>query len=678
MAKILKKNSVTIKKENKENKLTKTEKNKFAKSYNMISRHITYLKSWRLAKRSKYIKDIKKLVEDINMIFDSKYSTLNDIKKIYNQLFSCNYFIKYQRLYEEEELKKLNVDNADNALNQDELGDLQDNMYDEILKKCNDEVSTIIVNFLKKIKDKFNEIPEQILVSTFDNYNTSGYELKICEYLREINYKIKTKKLLEIFMKKISCNYYDLIDFDNIEFSEDSINKSLFSFQRNNFKDLDKFFNNIKDLNKDRIGDELIKFLINDKHLYDDNNINGLENIFEFVLKNLDIKYILQILQCVPLLLFSEDKYNGRFYRLYNDNGEEVDDVETDKNICNVISTLSKKIEDTVKLYYEKIVSVYAENIKITIKDFDDLDIIISQTLHNNCFPIIFDKPFKTNRIRRYRQIRKSNIIAENNIKDDMYYYVKLGDINISGKTIKMLYKTIRLPVLNILTKKIIKEKNITELIDINLFKNDSTILNLEEKINLFETIFNGKITNKNLVDMIFNNNELALYIVNNINATDDMIKSAFKSSNVCFISKLIDMKYNMKTSYLNYILENKNIEEILRTINKYNTLEFDDESDWIVHITYLNNSIDIGKCFYNEYNEDMINKMNQTIENVKKTPNLMMLNNLEFKEFVEQVNKYINTYKLKIKINDIIKLKDFNKRQYLISLLSLMNQTSL
>ena len=172
---------------------------------------------------------------------------------------------------------------------------------------------------------------------------------------------------------------------------------------------------------------------------------------------------------------------------------------------------------------------------------------------------------------------------------------------------------------------------------------------------------------------MIFNNNELAIYIINNINTihvTEDIIKAAFKTSNVSFINKLIDMKYNMKTSYLNYILENKNIEEILKTINKYNTLEFDDQTDWIMHISYLNNTINIGKCFYNEYNEDMINKMNQIIENTQKTPNIMMLNNLEFKEFVENVNKYINVFKIKLKINDIIKLKDFNKRQYLISLL--------
>jgi len=668
------KSNITVKKnkKNKEDKISLVEKNKFIKSYNTIYRHLTYLKSWRLAKRSKYNKDIKKLIGDIDMIVDSKYSSLNDIRKIYVQMFTCNYFTKFQRICEDEEFIKINIDNN---LNEEELEDLHNDMYDVITKKINNEISVIIVNFLKKIKDKFNELPEQIILSTIDNYNIFNYETKICEYLHEINYKIKTKKLLEVCMKRLRCDFYGLIDFDNIDFSDDSINNFLNSFQKNNFKNLDKFFNKINNLNKDKIGDELIKIVINYNHIDDGYIINSIENIFNWVIKNLDIKYTIQMLHCIPLIIFFEEKYNGKFYKNYNENGEEEDDINTNKYIYDVIIQLKNNIEEKVKTYFEKIVNVYADNIKIKIKDFDNLDILISQTLHNICFPIILDlkKGKKNSRVRRYRQIRKSNIITENNLYDDTYYYLRVSDINITGKNIKMLYKTIRVPILNILSKYIIKEKNIAELVDINIFKNDNILLTLDEKINLFETIFNGKITNKNLVDMIFNNNELAIYIINNINTihvTEDIIKAAFKTSNVSFINKLIDMKYNMKTSYLNYILENKNIEEILKTINKYNTLDFDDQTDWIMHISYLNNTINIGKCFYNEYNEDMINKMNQNVENARKTPNLMMLNNLEFKEFVEHVNKYINVFKIKLKINDIIKLKDFNKRHYLISLL--------
>ena len=641
----------------------------------MINRHLLYLKSWRLTKKSKYNKDIKKVINDIDMIIESKYSSLNDIKKIYAQLFSCNYFIKFQRIYEDEELKKLNIDIN---LNEEELDELQDQMYDVVIKNCNENISLIIINFLKKIKIKFNELPEQIIINTIDNYNIINYETQICEYLREINYKIKTKKILEIFMKRLRCDFYDLIEFDSIELTDDSINKFIMSFEKNNFKDLDKFFNKINNLNKDKLGDELIKIIINDNH-YDIEFIgNSIENIFNWVINNLDIKYALQILQCIPLIIFYEEKYIGNFYVNYdddnddNDNGE--DDINTDRHICNVISNLKNKIDEKIKIYFDKIVDVYTNNIKITIKEFDNLDILISQKLHNICFPIIYDdKKDKKNKIRRYRQIKKSNIIEENNIDDNTFYYLRLCDRNILGKTLKLLYKTIRTPVLNILIKNMVKEQNISELVDINIFKNEYSLLTLDEKINLFETIFNGKITNKNLIDMIFYNNELAIYIINNINTihvTDDMIKASFKSSNVTFINKLIEMKYNMKTSYLNYILENKNIEQILKVINKYNTLEFDDDTDWILHISYLNNSIDIGKCFYNEYNEDLINKMNQNVENVRKTPNLMMLNNLEFKDFISHVNRYINVFKIKLKINDIIKLKDFNKRQYLVSLL--------
>jgi hypothetical protein len=697
-----------IKNDNNKDKIKKSDKIKYDKIHNAFCHHIMLLKSYRLCKKSRYFKDLKKVITDLYAIIESKLSTINDIKKIFTALYSSRYFNMYYSYYEEEKIKNYNQNknyidpnnidpnnidpnNIDpNNINNADYDDIDNLVYIEIQKNVSMEIGQIHIELLKKIKNKFNEIPEQIITMIINSHDIKCSENIICDYLREINYRIKTKKVLDIFLNKISCDFDDMIDFDKIKFTDDSINNLLttYHFKNNYYKNLDKFINKIDNLNKDKFAINLIKLIFSRQYYYSNYCNIHTENLFNWVLQNLDMKYALNILQYIPLLVFSDMNSIGEFYNLFADelsddeniNDENINDDElhekNQKKINHIINKLSIKISSELTTYYDIIKEKYKDTIKLFLKDFDEIDNLIVKSINHICY--FHDENTKnTKNIKRKRSSFRSlkinddkndkNINSDTNFDDNTIYYSNIIN-NINGKQIKQLYNTLRLPVFTLLYNNIVKEKNILNLKNINVFNNTNFLLTFDEKIKLFETIFSGKITNKDLIELIFHNNQIAAYIINNINVSEDMIKTAFKSSNIYFITRLVEQKYNMKTSYLNFILENKNLEQILKIINKYNTLEFDDEYNWILHITYLNNDINIGKCFYNEHNDDMITELNNKITQIKQTKNIMLFDNMNFNDFVEQIHKYINKYKIKLTIYDIMKLKDFNKRLYILN----------
>ena len=644
----------------------------YNKLYKTIYSNLTKIKNWRTEKKSKYYRNSESLIKDLDNLFYNHFCTQKNIQMFYNLIYKSRFITNIRIMLEEEELKILNEERNKNKLEPIALLDaVDDDLYDIIEINVYKKITNLTIEILNKIKNKFGIINENLINTTLHGYGICKYiSNDIIDYLKKNNFKIKTKKIFLDMLKRLDIDFIDIIDFDKINIDKDLIEHILSSsyLAQNNFVILNKIYELCKLKDKYEFTDILINLIINKKFYSCDNLYPKLNNIFNWILEINNTEYTAQFLNILPFLIYVNMYYDGE-HHFHSDNfNYDIFVNNLNENITRIFDDFTKKIKNI--------------NIQYNIKDYDLLDTKIIKELYHLHTPILIKKDNDDNndnndiktrqKIRRLQNKLIENIKNNDNIYDNDKYYIFEDDciyrysyISLNGYQIKKIYNILRLKFFNFIKNNLIKEKNIDNIAQNNIFKYHNFLLNYDEKIDLFKNIFVGKITNNNLKILVENHNQIADFLIVKHIPNEDIIKISFKVSNYNFIKKLVELKYNIKTSYLNYIIENKYIKEILCEINKFNTLIFDDNEEWIKNILYLNPNIEIAKCIYNELNEDIQTNFTKKIEEVNKH-DIILLDKLDINEF----KKYINKFKLKFKLNEIIKFNDYIKRAYLLDYL--------
>jgi hypothetical protein len=156
---------------------------------------------------------------------------------------------------------------------------------------------------------------------------------------------------------------------------------------------------------------------------------------------------------------------------------------------------------------------------------------------------------------------------------------------------ILLIISTIIKKYINTIIDKVNPTKNIKDLYKVNIFLYKNTIFSYDEKIEIFRKIYSGKITSKDVEMFIMYHNHIANYAIQKIGQpTEDIVKTAFFVGNINFIEYLIDTKYPITSKHLTYLLNyNKNnLNKLIQTLNKYNTINYFDNFDWYYHLHYL------------------------------------------------------------------------------------------
>lgn len=654
---------VAKKKNSKISKTEQKEKNAFHKKYNNIFVHLNRLKRWRYQKKSKYYKTPTDLPQDIIMIIKNKYSTIKDIDNLYSTLIKSRCFSVIKNRFEEIiALENNNNINDNNHENIDDMNNRVDEI-DNIIRETDKKIISIILDILKEIKNKFQIISEKIISDTLSStHYFNDISNDIVKFFKDNGYIIKTRKIFINLLNFLSHDFLDIIDFDKITIDDEILEKILFSeyMFTTNYEHIEKIYNLVKN-NNINFFDILIKIILNVRFYRSQDIQQKIFNIFNFVIK-INPSKCLEILQHIPFIVFADNYFDDEF-NLYDDNFD----------IKNMINKLKNNINTTFNIYISKLDNISKINTtfskfeKIDIKTYGYIDDKIVKEVFNLIHPIFIESTKnKKNKSRRRRRV-KNNII---NIKNDDIYYNFINDhsYNFCGKEftgieIKEIYNIIRKIFYDYICNKFTKEKDIIKITDCSIFKYNNFLLNNEEKINLFKTIFNGKILANDITSFIINNNELADFLITKSKLNENLIITAFKISNYNFINRMIELKYNMKTSYLKYINEDIYLIDILKIINKYNTLEFDDEIDWAVHIKYLNPNINISEYIYDDNNEELRNQLNEKINKYSALSIIDKFNLMKHDEFIG----YISSNKIKININDLIKINDYRKRVILL-----------
>ena len=671
---VAKKKSTTkkiTKKTSKESKTEQKEKNAFHKKYNNIFVHLNRLKRWRYQKKSKYYKTPTDLPQDIIMLIKNKYSTIKDIENLYSTLIKSRCFSVIKNRFEEIiELennnnnqnfnKNLNKDdNQDDNQNDENIDDINNRVdeIDNIIRETDKKIIDIILNILQEIKNKFEIISEKIMYDTLSSthyYNDVSSD--IVKFFKDNGYKIKTKKIFINLLNFFNQNFLDIIDFDKINIDDEILEKILLSqcMHNTNYENIEKIYN-ILNNNNVNFFDILIKIILNYEFYRSQATQQKVFNIFNFVIK-INPSKCLEILQHIPFIVFADNYFDDDF-NLYDDNFD----------IKNIINKIKNNINTTFNIYIDKLDKL--DNISkfsniYDVKIYSVIDDKIVKELFNLIHPYFIDNT--QNKKNKRRRMQKKIIVIKN---DNIYYdFIDEHTYNffgkqITGSEIKEIYNIIRKIFYNYICNKFTKEKDIIKITDCSIFKYNNFLLNNEEKINLFKNIFNGKILANDITSFIINNNEIADFLITKSKLNENLIKTAFKMSNYNFINRMIELKYNMKTSYLKYINQDEYLIDILKIINKYNTLEFDDEIDWALHLKYLNPNINISEYIYDENNEELRKQLNEKINKYLELSIIDKFNLMNFDEFIG----YVNSNKIKININDLIKINDYRKRVILL-----------
>ena len=639
-------------------KISKTEqkeKNAFHKKYNNVCLHLNRLKRWRSQKKSKYYKTPTELSTDITSLINNKYSTIKDIENLYIILIKSRCFSVIKNRFEEI-LEQEYIENRDDLNDLDDLDDINRvKDIDNIIRETDKKIIDIILNILQEIKNKFQIISEKIMFDTLScTHYYNDVSSDIVKFFKDNGYKIKTKKLFVNLLNVINHNFLDIIDFDKIIIDEEILKKILLSgyMFHSNYENIENIYDLIKN-NKDiNFIDNLIKIILNNGFYNSQNIQQKIFNIFNFVNK-INPSKCLEILQHIPFIIFTDNYFDDEF-NLYDDNFD----------IKNMINKLKNNINTIFNMYINKLNKF--SNI-YDIKTYSNTDNKIVKELFNLVHPVLIEKSKNTkNKKYRLRRMLNKNIDIKS---DDMYYnFINEYSYNFCGREltgleIKEIYNIIRKIFYNYISDKFTKEKDITNIANSYVFKYNNFLLNNEEKINLFKNIFNGKILANDISSFIINNNQIADFLITKFKLNENFIKIAFKISNYNFINRMIELKYNMKTSYLKYIVDDIHLIDILKIINKYNTLEFDDKIEWALHIKYINPNINIAEYIYDDNNEELRNQLNEKINKYYELSIIDKFNLMNFNEFIH----FITNNKVNLNINDLIKVNDYKKRVFLL-----------
>ena len=626
--------NITIKRKNKTDIkkadiLNKKQKDSLNKKITRIKNNLIKLKKWRNGKTSRYYQNYDNFISDFKIIIESNSVTIININQIITFIPKCN-FLRYiynkyidddMKIYEEqnknflEDLKQNNIDAYD-----DQMFEIEDKIRIESLQK----ISMIIIDILRLIYNKFNRLSDKILYD-FLSINYIYDIVLIIEYLKEIKFITKNSKLIKILYNTVEIDFFDIIE--KIDITDLLYSKYIDIKNYSNIKELvDRC--NLNDRKKE-ICDYLI-FILNDKifFTYDDLKIK-YDNIINYLINecNIDTYQKIKILGSLSFTLFYINTIHTGFF--------ENEDI-----VKNYINDYENKINPEYKIYFDKI--------NITEK-------------------IEIDKVFEIDDLLQEKILKSYHIFEQvSKYEDDKTYY--LFHEKISGSEIKKFIRKIRLIFINSVKNYIKQEKNIEKIYNLNIFKYDNFIFDYDEKITLFNNVYNGKITNKDIELFILYHNQIINHILENTIPTENMVKLAFNCCNINFIEFLIDKKYPITTKHITYILENNetNIRIILKIINKYNTINFFQNFDWYCHIINLCPNIEFSNLLFNENNTEIILEFENKIKELNDNNLIKKLNDLDFIEFIKYVK--FSSNKIKLDVKDIMRLNDFNKRWILLN----------
>jgi hypothetical protein len=609
--------------------LKKKQKDLLNKKITKIKNNLIKLKKWRNRKTSRYYQNYDNFISDFKIILESNFVTIININQIITSIskyyFLQNIYNKYidddMKTYEEQNknlLEDLKQNNFDAYY--DQMFEIEDKIRIESLQK----ISMIIIDILRLIYNKFNRLSDKIIYD-FVSINYRYDIVLIIEYLKQIKFITKNSKLIKILYNTVEIEFFDIIE--KIDITDLLSSKYIHIKNYSNIKELvDKY--NLNDRKKE-ICDYLI-FILNDKIMctYDDLKIK-YDNIINYLINecNIDIYQKIKILGSLSFTLFYINTILTGFF--------ENEDI-----VKNYINDYENKINPEYKIYFDKI------NIteKIEIDKVFEIDDLLQKKILNSYH--IFEQTLK--------------------YEDDKTY--SLFHQKISGYEIKKFIRKIRLIFINSIKDYIKQEKNIEKIYNLNIFKYDNFILDYHEKINLFNNVYSGKITNKDIELFILYHNQIINHILENTIPTENMVKLAFNCCNINFIEFLIDKKYPITTKHLTYILDNNetNIKNILKIINKYNTINFFENFDWYYHIINLCPNIEFSEILFNQNNTEIILEFENKIKELNDNNLIQKLNDLDFIEFIKYV-KY-SSNKIKLDVKDIMRLNDFNKRWILLN----------
>jgi hypothetical protein len=645
------------------NKKDKNENNDI-NNYNKIIQ--TFYKN--IIKKNKPI-DFEKFQKDIFEILDAKYCNYNHVKKILN-VIKNRYIIKnfigikfremqddyYNVLFNKNNLDNNNLDNNNldnnnldnNNLDNNNLDnnnnnnnnhiDVDDNDKDFKLLciKENNNYADFIIILIDKVYKKFNNIEEDFILDLF-TYYTLDID-RVLKYLKTINFSFKNEKYIKKIHYLADVDYFYLLKNHDIKYVLTS------NYIITNFDNIDniieKYFPNP---NYNEIFTILINLLIENNRLCNFNISNvgkWILNNYKYVDKNIKIKlFTLYFIYFISNFINNIDMMNDNEYK------QQIINYQPNINILKkIINDIKPKKEFTLEQLIEA----------------DEL--IINILLKSVNF--------------RKKTLLKNKIFGTKNIKMQEYDYF-LDYKNISIYTgfnmididtyISFINKN-RLQFINLIINYVKKITNVNDIIHCKLFHNKNKIFTLDEKVYILKKIYSGKIKANELELFILNNNELACHFIKNISINYKYVKYAMTVGNLKFIETLCDLKYNFTTNDLLYITSDINIEEILKTINKYNIINFIENLDWYYHIKYIlknnNNNLDILKVIYNDDNQDLRDIFNKKIKEINLKYNFDELNNLDFNKFCSHIinnNIIFNKY-------DIYRLNCLQKRLFLLN----------
>lgn len=588
-----------------------------------------------LVKKNKPI-DFEKFQKDIFEILDSKYCIYNHVKKILN-VIKTRYIIKnfigikfrqIQDDYYNVLFNKNNIDNNNHV-------DIEDNEDFKLLCfKENNNYADFIINLIDKVYKKFKNIEEDFIVDLF-TYYTLDID-RVLKYLKTINFSFKNEKYIKKIHYLADVDYFYLLKNHDIKYVLTS------NYIITNFDNIDniieKYFPN-PDYNE--IFTILINLLIENNRLCNFNISNVGEwilNNYKYVDKNIKIKlFTLYFIYFISNFINNIDMMNDNEYK------EQIINYQPNINIL-------KKIINDIKPKKE-----------FTLEQLIEADELIINIL------------FKSVNFRK-KTLLKNRIFGGKNIKIQEYDYfldykniaVYTGFNMIDIDTYISFINKNRLQFINLMINYVKKITNVNDIINCKLFHNKNKIFTLDEKVNILKKIYSGKIKANELELFILNNNELACHFIKNISINNKYVKYAMTVGNLKFIETLCDLKYNFITDDLLYITSDINLEEILNSINKYNTIDFLKNIDWYYHIKYIlnNNNLDILKVIYNDDNQDLRDLFNKKIEEINLKYDFDELNNLDFNNFCIYIiknNIIFNKY-------DIYRLNSLQKRLFLLN----------
>ena len=596
------------------------------------------------------------IITDLQSVLNSPIVSLNDINKLISKIYKSNFFRTLARIYRYEHMEELKLQNKeviDNIIDNDEL---LENIIFEYDVQCDDyaknKITKNIIDILKMIYNKFLKLSDIIIYHTVHYVNgffTQNFS-DIISYLNEINFKTKNNKLINLIY---NISIYDLFTL----LYEYDIEKMLSSRYINEtyYNKLTDFINKYE-INKDIkiINNILIEILILPDIFVEDGCNKKYTNIINWIIENnktinnLEDMHKIKLYGYINFLIFTELYWPQDFENIT----EFINNLET--NIKIKYNLIVKQLQDN-KIFNEK--DIYR------LKDIIYVENIIEHQYYN----------FITIRnyyIQEYKKQYNHDIKNINNklwnYDDEKIYRFKYYSGN--GADIKKITKIFLLNFIEHIKNKIEKEKDITTLYDLHILKYENNIYTFDEKINFFKKIYSGKITTKDIETFIIYHNQIANFLIQKVTPTENMLKLALNCGNINFIEKLIEMKYPITTKHITY-LQNCNVKqlyELIRYFNKYNTLNYFENFDWYYHLNYNFPDINIAELIFNEDNKDLRNELNIKIKELNDNNNFNKLNNMDYIEFI---NYYRNSCdKIKFTIHDIIKFTDYNKRQFILN----------